>query len=148
ILLSQSGHTAGRRAAAGPSEVRQEEFTHVEDDVGRFRVHLYRQMGSLALVLRVIPSRIPSFADLRLPVAVKPIAESPRGLVLVPGATGMGKSTTVASMLAYITQTSCRHVLTIEDPIEFVIPAGRGSVSQRELGRDVESFHEALVGAL
>jgi twitching motility protein PilT len=100
------------------------------------------------VVLRVIPKEIPNFTQLRLPLVVKRLAGFERGLLLVTGATGMGKSTTIASMLDFINKNWCKHILTIEDPIEFVIESDKSSVSQREIGKDVESFHSGLWAAM
>ncbi|MCP4600580.1 MAG: PilT/PilU family type 4a pilus ATPase [Proteobacteria bacterium] len=119
---------------------------HVEN-TGRFRCHLYRQQGSWAVVLRVIPTSIPTPKDLRLSPIVNQIVELDRGIVLVSGATGTGKSTTVASILAGMAANRNLHIVTIEDPIEFIIPDGQSIVSQRAVGTDVESFDKALEAA-
>lgn len=126
----------------------QLEFGCTVPELGRFRVHAYRQMGSRAMVMRHVPMPVPSFAQLRLPPVIKPISMETRGLVLVTGATGNGKSTTIASMLEFMNQNSCRHVVTIEDPVEFVFNEGRSSFSQREVGIDVDSHRDGLKGAL
>lgn len=117
-------------------------------DSSRFRAHMYRQQGSLALVLRRIQSPIPDFATLRLPPVVKRVALAERGLVLVVGATGNGKSTTIASMMEFVNQNACRHIVTLEDPIEFMFTDALSSFSQREVGRDVASFEQGLHGVL
>jgi len=116
---------------------------HVEG-TGRFRSHLYRQQGSWAAVLRVIPENVPEPKSLRLPPVIKQISGLSRGIVLVSGATGMGKSTTVASILSSMAVNRKLHIVTIEDPIEFMIPDGKSVVSQRSVGVDVESFDDAL----
>jgi twitching motility protein PilT len=120
----------------------------VLSSTGRFRAQLYHQAGSPALVLRRVADPIPDFASLRLPPVVKRIAQSGQGLVLVSGATGNGKSSTVASMLEYINQTVRCHIVTVEDPIEYVFRNQIASFSQRELGRDVESYERGLEGAM
>jgi twitching motility protein PilT len=114
---------------------------------GRFRCHVFRQRGAWAGMMRVIPEIIPSFEDLRLPTVAKTLVEMDRGIVLVTGATGMGKSTTVASILAAIAAARSVHILCIEDPIEFMIPEVRASVSQRNVGIDVDSYDNALEAA-
>jgi twitching motility protein PilT len=126
----------------------QGDFACEIEGVGRFRVHFYRATGEMALALRVIPSPVPDFATLRIPPSVKRLAEVERGLVLVTGATGNGKSTTIAALLEMVNKDKSKHVITIEDPIEFPFVDHMSTFSQRELGRDVESFHQGLVGAM
>ena len=116
--------------------------------VGRFRVNIFRQRGSLSLVLRVIPTSTPTIQELGLPPVVASIAEIERGLVLITGATGMGKSTTLASMVGHVNATRRCHVLTIEDPIEFIHPSNVATITQREVGIDTRSFNVALRAAL
>jgi twitching motility protein PilT len=110
----------------------------------RFRVNAGRDMRGLTLAIRLLPSQIPSFDQLALPAAVRNLADLERGLVLVTGPTGSGKSTTLAALLAHITTNQARHVLTLEDPIEFVLPAKRAVVHQRELGSSFTSFADGL----
>ncbi|MBW2057977.1 MAG: PilT/PilU family type 4a pilus ATPase [Deltaproteobacteria bacterium] len=117
-------------------------------NLGRFRVSFFKQKNTPAIVLRVIPKEVPSFTQLRLPLVIKRIAGFERGLLLVTGATGMGKSTTIASILDFINKNWCKHILTIEDPIEFVIESDKSSISQREVGRDVEDYHSGLWAAM
>ncbi len=116
--------------------------------VARFRVNVYRQRGSLALVLRVIPSDVPTLEGLNLPPIIKTIASNERGLVLVTGSTGSGKSTTLAAMVNHINASDSVHILTVEDPIEFLHKNIRASVSQREIGVDTGDFGSALRSAL
>ena len=116
--------------------------------VGRFRVNVYRDKGSYAAAFRTINSTPPKFEDLGLPDVVKTIADRPRGLILVTGPTGSGKSTTLAAMINYINETRSEHILTIEDPIEFIHPSKRSIIHQRELGQDTRSFANALKAAL
>jgi twitching motility protein PilT len=130
-----------------PAKETQIDFPFHLIGTGRFRCHLFRQRGGWAGLLRVIPEDIPGFDDLRLPTVVKTINDIDRGIVLVTGATGMGKSTTCASILAEMAETKPLHILTIEDPIEFIIPETRASVSQRNVGIDVGSYREALESA-
>ena len=126
----------------------QLDFSCVISSVGRFRAHMYRQAGTIALVLHRVPDPIPSFAALRLPPVMKRIALAQGGLVLVVGATATGKSTTIAAMLEYVNQTASKHIVTIEAPVEFAFQDHLASFSQREVGRDVESFEQGLSGAL
>lgn len=117
-------------------------------NLARFRVNIYRQQGHLAVVLRIINSKIPALEALGLPPAVKEIAENERGLVLVTGATGSGKTTTLAAMINHINLTRRVHILTIEDPIEVVYQSAMASISQREIGGDTQNFSHALRAAL
>lgn len=146
-LVATMAHALAER---GGVEIRgsQADFSCQLPGVGRFRVHAYRQSGRLAIVLRHIPDQIPDFATLRLPPVAKRIVGTERGLVMVCGATGNGKSTTIASFLEYINQNATKHVVTIEDPIEFVFDEKHSSFSQREVGRDVESVMQGLEGAM
>lgn len=126
----------------------QVDFSCVVPDVGRFRVHAYHQAGGAALVLRAIPNPIPDLGALRLPPVVKRLAALDRGLVLVTGATGNGKSTTIAALLELVNQELFRHIVTLEDPVEFIFEEKRSTFSQREVGRDVDDAHQGLLGAL
>ncbi|MCA9622532.1 MAG: PilT/PilU family type 4a pilus ATPase [Myxococcales bacterium] len=116
--------------------------------LGRFRVNVYRQRGTFAIAMRSIPVRVPTIEELGLPQAIEDLAETERGLVLVVGAAGNGKSTTLASMVHHINTTRSRHIVTIEDPIEFLHRDERSCVSQREVGIDTGSFASALRAAL
>jgi len=116
--------------------------------LGRFRVNVFQQRGTLGVVLRVIPFKIQSIEQLMLPKILEKIAGEQRGLVLVTGTTGSGKSTTLAAMIDHINATETCHVMTIEDPIEFLIRDKRSIVNQREVGVDTMSFGQALKSAL
>jgi len=117
-------------------------------DLGRFRVNIFQQRGSVAIVARVIPERIRGFAELRLPPILNKISEEQRGLILVTGTTGSGKSTTLAAMVDYINQTRNCHVITIEDPIEFIHKDRKSFITQREIDVDARSFAEAMRSSL
>src|SRR5437879_3537918 len=114
----------------------------------RFRVNGFRQRGSISIAFRVIPREVPNFDELSLPPGVRRLAEEHRGLVLVTGATGSGKTTTLAAMLDHMNRTRRQHIVTIEDPIEILHPDHGCIVNQREIGLDTESFGQALRRAL
>lgn len=116
--------------------------------VGRFRVNIFRQRGTIRMVIRNIPFNVPNLDELCLPPIVKKIADYERGLILVTGITGSGKSSTLAAMVDHINNTQNTHILTIEDPIEFLIRDRKSIVSQRELGLDTTTFANALKSAL
>jgi twitching motility protein PilT len=115
---------------------------------GRFRINAFRQRGAISVVCRVVPREIPTFESLQLPPGVRRLAEEHRGLVLVTGATGSGKSTTLAAMVDHINYTRKHHIITIEDPIEMLHPDRQCIVNQREIGIDTVSFAQALRRAL
>ena len=116
--------------------------------VGRFRTNIFRQRGTHAIVMRVIATKIPSFEELRVPEELKKIAELKNGIVLVTGPTGSGKSSTLAAIIDLINSTKAEHIITIEDPIEFVHPHKMATIHQRELHLDTFSFAGALRAAL
>jgi len=116
--------------------------------IGRFRVNCFVQMGQVGAVLRVITTTIPNFEDLRLPPVLKDVAMTKRGLVLFVGATGSGKSTSLAAMIGYRNENSHGHIVTIEDPVEFVHPHKNCMITQREVGVDTDSWEAALKNTL
>ena len=116
--------------------------------LGRFRCNIFIQRGTIGLVFRVIPMKIPTIEELLLPDALKKISMEPRGLILVTGTTGSGKSTTLASMIDNINTNKTDHIITIEDPIEYLHRDKRSIVNQREIGNDTESFSKALRAAM
>jgi twitching motility protein PilT len=120
------------------------DIAHEVEGVGRFRVNVFRQQGTVAMVLRHVSPVLPSIDDLGLPPVVRRVAEEPRGLVLVTGRIGMGKSTTLAAMLDQINRTRDGHILTIEDPVEYRHQDARCIVTQREVGADTDEFRAAL----
>jgi twitching motility protein PilT len=122
--------------------------SYMAPDLARFRVNGFKQRGATSFAFRVIPNEIPKFEQLRLPTGVQKMAEEHRGLVLVTGATGSGKSTTLAALLGHINRTRRQHIVTIEDPIEFLHSDHGCIVNQREVGLDTDSFQQALRRAL
>ena len=117
-------------------------------DSGRFRVNVFKQRGEVGMVIRAIRSTIPSIEELQLPQVLKDIIMAPRGLVLIVGSTGSGKSTTLASMIDYRNSSIPGHILTIEDPIEYLHRHKKSIVNQREVGLDTHAFHNALKNAM
>jgi twitching motility protein PilT len=115
---------------------------------GRVRVNIFRQRGEMGMVIRLIPSKVPSIDELNMQPIIKQIAECRRGLVLCTGATGSGKSTTLAAVIDHINRTRTAHIITIEDPIEYIHVDRRSMINQRELGGDTMSFSAALRSAL
>ncbi len=120
------------------------DFAYSIPGLARFRVNAFRQRGSASLVIRAIPVGIKSIAELDLPDSVRELAELERGIVLLTGTTGSGKSTTLAAMIDHINTTMAKHVVTIEDPIEFLHTDKRSAINQREVGQDTQSFTRAL----
>jgi twitching motility protein PilT len=120
------------------------DFSYELAGVARFRVNAFRQRGTTALVLRAIPERIRSIDELELPPVIRTLAEEERGIVLLTGTTGSGKSTTLAAMIDHINRTMRKHVVTIEDPIEFLHTDRLSAINQREVGLDTASFKRAL----
>jgi twitching motility protein PilT len=130
-------------------DLKEYDTSYSAEGIGRFRVNVYRQRGSLAVVMRFIPTEIPSMESLGLPMPVtRELAEKQNGLVLVVGAAGNGKSTSIASMVAHLNATRALHIVTVEDPIEFLYQDVLSSISQREVGLDTASFTAALRAAL
>jgi twitching motility protein PilT len=149
--LATALEIVGRRA---PEKIRQFyeqgdlDIAYQDGDLPRFRVNAYRQRSAISFAFRVIPKTVPSFEQLNLPAGVQKLAEEHRGLILVTGATGSGKTTTLAAMIDYMNRTRKQHIITIEDPIEILHPDRGCIVNQREVGLDTESFGQALRRAL
>ena len=120
------------------------DLSYAIEGVARFRVNAFRQRGWASLVIRAIPVSIRTIDELDLPPVVRELAEEERGIVLLTGTTGSGKSTTLAAMIDHINTTMAKHVMTIEDPIEFLHMDKRSAINQREIGQDTESFKKAL----
>jgi twitching motility protein PilT len=129
-------------------EVNEADIAYGIPGVGRFRANVFQQRGTVSIVLRVIPDQVRTSSELGLPPVIEKIMDERRGLILVTGATGSGKSTTLAAMIDRINGTRSGHIVTIEDPIEFLHRDKRSFISQREVDVDTRSFAEALRGAL
>jgi len=142
MLLSKGGFTFG------VDQVREFDFAYSARKIGRFRVNLYRSRGSFAVVIRLIPHKVPDLASMALPPVLQDLALVQRGLILVTGTAGSGKSTSLAGMLDHINRRRRCHILTIEDPIEYLHRNRKAAVSQREVGTDTQSFLSAFRGAL
>jgi twitching motility protein PilT len=129
-------------------EEREVDFSYFIPNIGRFRTNLFQQRGQWALAMRHVKTQVASFEELGLLESIKKIAEEPRGIVLVAGSTGSGKSTTLAAMMEHINGSVKKHVITLEDPIEFVFEDNQSVIEQREVGLDTVSFHHALRNVL
>src|SRR5215468_9576751 len=127
---------------------REMNLSHLDRAVGNFRVNIFRQRGTISLVIRYVRSHVPPFEELRLPPVLLNLVMEKRGLVLICGATGCGKSTTLAAMLDYRNNNRSGHILTLEDPIEYLFEHKQSIVNQREIGIDTQSYHKALGNAL
>jgi twitching motility protein PilT len=125
-------------------EQREIDFSYYIPGIGRFRTNLFQQRGQWCLAMRYVKTNVPSFEELGLLEQIKRIAESPRGIVLVAGSTGCGKSTTLAAMIEHINANTRKHLITLEDPIEYVFEDNQAVIEQREVGLDTLSFHHAL----
>ncbi|HPU55313.1 MAG TPA: PilT/PilU family type 4a pilus ATPase, partial [Verrucomicrobiota bacterium] len=125
-------------------EEREIDFSYFVPGIGRFRTNLFQQRGQWCFALRFVKTHVPSFEELGLLEQIKQIAESPRGIVLVAGSTGCGKSTTLAAMIEHINANFKKHIITLEDPIEYIFEDNQSIIEQREVGLDTMSFHHAL----
>ena len=123
---------------------READFSYYVPGIGRFRTNLFQQRGQWCLAMRYVKTLVPSFEELGLLDQIRRIAESPRGIVLLAGSTGCGKSTTLAAMIEHINANFKKHIITLEDPIEYVFEDNQCVIEQREVGLDTLSFHHAL----
>lgn len=147
-LLGSIYRLAVGRDIAALVHTGDDDFSFSVSDIGRFRCNAYRQRGSFAAVLRVVPFGLPNPRSLNIPDAVMDLANMRRGLVLVTGNAGSGKSTTLACLIENMNRTRAEHIITIEDPIEFLYPHAKSLVSQREVMHDTECFEKALRASL
>ncbi len=125
-------------------EEREIDFSYHVPEIGRFRSNLFQQRNQWALAMRYVKTHVPSFEELGLLPQIKKIAEAPRGIVLVAGSTGSGKSTTLAAMIEHINSNFKKHIITLEDPVEFAFEDNQSVIEQREIGLDTLDYHHAL----
>ena len=125
-------------------EEREIDFSYFVPEIGRFRTNLFQQRNQWALAMRYVKTNVPSFEQLGLLPQIKKIAEAPRGIVLVAGSTGSGKSTTLAAMLEHLNSNFKKHIVTLEDPVEYAFEDNQSVIEQREIGLDTMSYHHAL----
>ena len=144
LILAMAGQSRRERLQQGEDQ----DFALQTSDGSRQRVNVFRYQGKLAATIRLLNNRIPTLEELMLPDVLKNLADQPRGLILVTGPTGSGKSTTLAAMIDYINHRRAEHILTIEDPVEYVYQAEKSLIHQREVGEDVSTFAAALRSAL
>ncbi|WCJ58545.1 PilT/PilU family type 4a pilus ATPase [Fontisphaera persica] len=137
-------HIVPVHARARFEEDREIDFSYHLPGVGRFRTNVYQQRGTFAIAMRYVKTKVPSFPELGLPEVIKRIAEAPRGIVLVAGTTGCGKSTTLAAMIEHINENFKKHIVTLEDPIEYVFEDNQSVIEQREIGLDTKAFATGL----
>ncbi len=124
------------------------DFTYLLPEVSRFRINAYYQRSCVALAIRVIPNKVPTIDQLALPSVLKEIAKSPQGLILVTGPSGSGKTSTLAAIIQYINQNMSKHIITLEDPVEYLHVHNKSIIEQREIGLDTQSFANGLRSAL
>ena len=129
-------------------EKREADFSYLLQGVGRFRTNVFQQRGEMALAMRYVKASVPDFEALGLPAVLRSVAESPRGIILLAGTTGSGKSTSLAAMIEHVNNNFRKHIVTLEDPIEFVFEDNQSIIEQREIGLDTESFYSGLRSAL
>ena len=147
-VVTMSAAVMSRLHAEKFKDAQEVDLAYGVPGLGRFRVNVFQQRGTVGMVLRVIPTQIMGIDDLNLPVVLKKIANEERGLILVTGTTGSGKSTTLAAMVDHINRTRRAHVMTVEDPIEFLHRDNQSIINQREVSVDTKSFAHALRSAL
>lgn len=152
VEAAEASHMAEQLLGAGGLEKLRSsgelDFSYPMQSGERFRVNVYQQRGSISIAARSIPQQVPTLEQLSLPPALPVLAAKPQGLILVTGPTGSGKSSTLAAMIQYINRTENKHIVTLEDPIEFLHPHGTCLIDQREVGSDTGSFASGLRAAL
>lgn len=129
-------------------EEREIDMALSEPDLGRFRLNIFQQRGGFVLALRLVKTNVPSFSELQLPEIIRRLAEAPHGIIIIAGAPGAGKSTTLAAMLQHLNETQRRHIITLEDPIEYLFEDRHSVIEQREVGLDTHTFASGLRNVL
>lgn len=129
-------------------EAREADFSYMVPGTGRFRTNVFQQRGEIAISMRYVKATVPAFEELGLPEVLRTVSEAPRGIVLVAGTTGCGKSTSLAAMIEHINSNFRKHIVTLEDPIEYVFEDNQSIIEQREVGLDTESFYTGLRAGL
>jgi twitching motility protein PilT len=147
-MTSVLGQMVPPHLQARLAEEREVDFAYTAPGLGRFRANVFQQRGGLVMALRLVKGMARTFEELRLPATVRRIAEAPHGIVLVTGATGSGKSTTLAAMIEHINLTARKHIITLEDPIEYLFEDKQSVIEQREVGLDTASFQSGLKNVL
>ncbi len=142
------GHVVPKHLKPSLEKERETDFSYYVQGVGRFRTNVFQHGGKWAMALRHVKSQVPNFDQLGLVPLCKDLAESPRGIILLAGTTGSGKSTTLAAMIEHVNENFKRHIITLEDPIEYVFEDNQSIVEQREIGLDTESFARGLKSVL
>jgi twitching motility protein PilT len=137
-------HVIPPHARAKFEEDREIDFSYYLPGVGRYRTNVFQQRGTFAISMRYVKTKVPSFEELQLPLQIKTIAEAPRGIVLLAGTTGCGKSTTLAAMIEHVNENFKKHIITLEDPIEYVFEDNQSVIEQREIGLDTKTFTHGL----
>jgi twitching motility protein PilT len=138
-------HMLPKHLEARLEREKEADFSYIDPELGRFRVNVFFQRGLLAIALRFVKTHVPSFTELNLPEQMGRIATAERGIILVSGTTGCGKSSTLAAMIQHINENEKCHIITLEDPIEYIFEDKQSTVEQREVGLDTLSFERALV---
>jgi pilus retraction protein PilT len=141
-------HLVPHHMKAHFDEKREADFSYLVHGIGRFRTNVFQQRGEMALAMRYVKKEVPDFEHLGLPPVMRQLAESPRGIILLAGTTGSGKSTSLAAMIEHINGNLRKHIVTLEDPIEYVFEDNQSIIEQREIGLDTESFYTGLRSAL
>jgi len=141
-------HIVPKHARARFEQDREIDFSYHLPHVARFRTNVFQQRGTFAIAMRYVKTKVPSFQELGLPEQIKKIAEAPRGIVLLAGTTGSGKSTTLAAMIEHVNENFKKHIVTLEDPIEYVFEDNQCVIEQREIGLDTQSFAYGLKNML
>ncbi|MBP2001575.1 twitching motility protein PilT [Paenibacillus shirakamiensis] len=147
-IQEMTSHLLRTQRVTDKPEEEERDFAYAIEGVGRYRVHIYRQQNEPSLAIRLLPGVIPSIEDLALPQIIQILAQKMQGLILVTGPTGSGKSSTLAAIVGWINRTQHKHIITLEDPVEFLHGPGLSLIHQREIGVDTTGFAQGLKAAL